>query len=232
MLTPPPVAPSLLACSFHTTSDVMVLPLPTSLVPPQARTCGLEAGKSTLLPVAPSVEPLSPAATVMVMPRAAADWHAASSALIACAVQLDSGPPQLIEITLGIIGRVVHRAADRIDEALVGVGREVDNNLCARGDGRRDFDIQHHLAVRAVGVAGRVLAFVHRNRGHLGRGLSQSFEVGGKIRGAVATAQLDDADGLPGGGCPWGKLVKLAHLNRECRRCAVAWAGEALFRPH
>ena len=81
----------------------MVLPLPMSLVPPQARTCGLEAGKSTLLPVAPSLEPLSPAATVMVMPRAAADWHAASSAFIACAVQLDSGPPQLIEITLGLL---------------------------------------------------------------------------------------------------------------------------------
>ena len=49
LLTPPPVAPSLLAGSFQTTSEVMVVPLPESLVPPQARTCGLEAGKSTLL---------------------------------------------------------------------------------------------------------------------------------------------------------------------------------------
>jgi hypothetical protein len=39
----------------------------------------------------------------MVTPSAAADWHAASSAVIACAVQLDSGPPQLIEITLGLL---------------------------------------------------------------------------------------------------------------------------------
>ena len=81
----------------------MVAPFASSLVPPQASTCGLEAGKSTLFPVPPSVDPLSPAATVMVTPNAAADWHAASSAVMACAVQLDSGPPQLIEITLGLL---------------------------------------------------------------------------------------------------------------------------------
>ena len=73
LLTPPPVAPSLLASSFQTTSLVMVVPLPMSVVPPQARTWGLEEGKSTLLPVPPSVEPLSPAATVTEMPSAAAD---------------------------------------------------------------------------------------------------------------------------------------------------------------
>ena len=82
----------------------MVEPLPSSLVPPQARTCGLEAGKSTWLApsVTPSVEPSSPAATVIVMPRAAADWQAASRAVMAWAVQLDSGPPQLMEMTLGL----------------------------------------------------------------------------------------------------------------------------------
>ena len=53
--------------------------------------------------VAPSVEPLSPAATVMVTPSAAADWQAASSAVMDCWVQLDSGPPQLMEMTLGLL---------------------------------------------------------------------------------------------------------------------------------
>jgi hypothetical protein len=38
----------------------------------------------------------------MVMPSAAADWHAASSAVMACAVQLTSADPQEIEITLGL----------------------------------------------------------------------------------------------------------------------------------
>src|ERR1019366_452651 len=56
MLTPPPVAPPWLASSFHTTSETIVSPLASSLVPPQASTCGLEAGKSTLLPIPPSVD--------------------------------------------------------------------------------------------------------------------------------------------------------------------------------
>src|ERR1035438_9062102 len=82
LLTPPPVAPSWLANSFHTTSETIVAPLASSLVPPHASTCGLEAGKSTLLPIPPSVDPSSPAATVIVIPSAAADWQAASIAVI------------------------------------------------------------------------------------------------------------------------------------------------------
>src|SRR3954469_3412022 len=104
-LTPPPVAPSLFESSFQTSSELMLEPEPASLVPPQARTCGLEAGKSQccLPSVRPSVEPSSPAATVMVMPRAAADWQAASSEVMDCWVHWDSGPPQLIEMTLGLL---------------------------------------------------------------------------------------------------------------------------------
>ena len=128
-----------------------------------------------------------------------------------------------------IVGRVVHRAADGIDEALVGIGCEVDNDLCPRGDGSRDFDIEHDLAIRAVRVAGRVLALVHRDSSYRGRRLAQSFEVGGEVRGAIAATQLDDADGLAGGRRTLGKLVKLAHLNRGVRGagCAGVGAGEA-----
>src|ERR1700691_2323896 len=97
LLTPPPVAPSLLANSFHTTSETSVEPLASSWFPPQASTCGLDAGKSTLLPVAPSVEPLSPAATVMVTPSAAADWQAASSAALGCGVPHCAGPPPAVD---------------------------------------------------------------------------------------------------------------------------------------
>ena len=71
------------------------------LVPPQPRTCGLDAGKSTCLP------PALPVSRAVVACRhrdrdssAAAAWQASSSDVIACAVQVDSGPPQLIEITL------------------------------------------------------------------------------------------------------------------------------------
>ena len=42
----PPVAPPR-GWAFQTTSAEMLEPLPRRLVPPQARTCGLEAGKST-----------------------------------------------------------------------------------------------------------------------------------------------------------------------------------------
>jgi hypothetical protein len=46
-LTPPPVAPSPVERSFHTTSLAIVLPLMVSVVPPQASAYGLDAGKST-----------------------------------------------------------------------------------------------------------------------------------------------------------------------------------------
>src|SRR5580704_5181008 len=36
----------------------------------------------------------------------------------------------------GVIGRVVHRSADRINKALVGVGCEVNHNFSARSDSR------------------------------------------------------------------------------------------------
>ena len=127
----------------------------------------------------------------------------------------------------------MHSAADGIDEALVGIGREVDNDLCPRRDGSGDLDIEHDLAIRAVGVARRVLALVDGYSSHLGRFLTQSFEVGGKIRGAIAAAQLDDADGLASSRRTLGKLVKLAHLNRGVggAGCAGMGAGEALRSP-
>ena len=70
---PPPVAPPSVP-SFQTTSLEIVVPLAFNRVPPHARTLGLEAGKSTWAwpSLTPSLDPLSPAATVMVIPNAAA----------------------------------------------------------------------------------------------------------------------------------------------------------------
>src|SRR5579859_1421508 len=104
VLNPPPLAPPL-APSFQTVS-VPIAPFDeTSAVPPQPSTCGLDEGKSTLLEpsVAPSLEPLSPEATVMVTPRAAASCATWSMVCIDCAVQLDSGFPQLMETTEGLL---------------------------------------------------------------------------------------------------------------------------------
>ena len=88
-LTPPPPAPSLFASSFQTTSEVIVfvLRLPISWVPPQASTCGLDAGKSTCTPLVlfgSSLLPLSPAATVTVTPSAAASANTLSIELRLC----------------------------------------------------------------------------------------------------------------------------------------------------
>ena len=104
-LMPPPVAPSLFASSFHTVSLLMLLPEATNFVPPQASTLGLEAGKSTWFSpsVTPSVEPSSPAATQTVTPMAAAAWNASSMEVMACCVQEDSGPPQLMETIDGLL---------------------------------------------------------------------------------------------------------------------------------
>ena len=104
LLTPPPPAPPC-APSFHTLSAEIALLAAASRVPPQARACGLDAGKSTWLALSftPSLEPLSPEATQTVIPIAAADWKAESNAVMACSVHADSGPPQLIDITDGLL---------------------------------------------------------------------------------------------------------------------------------
>src|SRR5581483_11219056 len=93
---PPPL-------SVHTVSVGLLLE-PVRLVPPQPMALGLEAGKSTCSDpsVTPSLAPPSPEATHTGSPIATASANASSMACIACAVQLDSGPPQLIEITVGL----------------------------------------------------------------------------------------------------------------------------------
>src|SRR5271155_3251599 len=104
VLNPPPVAPPS-APSFQTVSLVTVPLDESSVVPPQARTLGLEEGKSTLLEpsLTPSLEPSSPEATVMVTPRAAPSCATWSKVVISWLVQPDSGPPQLMEMTDGLL---------------------------------------------------------------------------------------------------------------------------------
>src|SRR5215470_17793447 len=100
---PPPVALSV--DSFQTTSLEILLPLAAIFVPPHPSANGLDAGKSTCAfpSPTPSPEPLSPDAQQTVTPRAAAVCKAWSNEFIACAVQLLSGPPQLIEMTEGLL---------------------------------------------------------------------------------------------------------------------------------
>ena len=65
---------------------------------------------------------------------------------------------------------VVNRRGDRIEETLIRIGREIDGDLRCRSDRAGDLDIQHHLAIRAARIAGRlVLPVVDRDRGNLGQ---------------------------------------------------------------
>ena len=125
--------------------------------------------------VTPSVEPSSPEATVMVTPSAAADWQAASSAVIACWVHLDSAAAPADGDDAGLVGGVVDGGADGVDEALVGVGGEVDDDLCAGSYGCGDFDVEHDFAVGAVGVGGRVFAAVDGDGDDGGRSSGRGF---------------------------------------------------------
>ena len=82
-----------------------VLTSPISRVPPQPSAFGLEAGKSTFTALAlfgSSLLPLSPAATVTVTPSTAPSAIAEFIADRLCADQEFSGPPQLIETTIGV----------------------------------------------------------------------------------------------------------------------------------
>ncbi len=88
----------------------------------------------------------------------------------------------------GLVFGVVDGGGDGVDEALVGVGGEVDDDLGAGCDGCGDFDVEHDFAVGAVGVGGRVLAAVDGDSGDVGGFLSEGFEVGGDVGGAVAAA--------------------------------------------
>src|SRR4029078_9592322 len=109
MLTPPPVAPPrpltrspLPPC--HTTS-VNFLYLRVFMVPPTARTNGLELGKSTCAPLVfcMSPEPSSPAAQATVISRAAATFSRALRAFRAAFDQPleSSAAPQLIDKAAG-----------------------------------------------------------------------------------------------------------------------------------
>ena len=73
------------------------------------------------------------------------------------AVQLDSAAAPTDGDDAGVVGGVVDGGGDGVDEALVGVGGEVDDDLGAGSDGGGDFDVEHDFAVGAVGVGGAFL---------------------------------------------------------------------------
>ena len=117
-------------------------------------------------------------------------------AVTACAVQPLSGPPQLIDTTLGLWGLVVRGLADGVDEALVGVGREVDGQRGVRRARTRHLNVQRHLSVGVRVLARRVNCAIHQDRDDLRWRESHGLEGGPGVGVGDAAAELDDGDGL------------------------------------
>ena len=229
LLTPPPVAPPLLASSFQTISEVMVEPLPTEVGASAGEDVGAGGGEvdvvlAVSLPVGGAV-----------VAGGYGDGDAESGGgLAGCVERVHGlvGPTGLGAAPAdgddaGFVGGVVDGSGDGVDEALVGVGGEVDDDLCAGRDGGGDFDVEHDLAVGAVGVGGCVLAAVYGDGGDGRDSLAEAFEVGGDVGGAVAAAELDDADGLV---LPRWLLRGICRAGRPGQVCRRGWRRRGVWR--
>jgi hypothetical protein len=123
----------------------------------------------------------------------------------------------------------VHRGRDRVEKALVGVGREVDRDQRLRRDGRGDLDVEHHLAVGAVRRRRLVVRAVDEDRLHLRRRQAQPAEIGLQVGRPVAAAELDDADALPAA-VEAGREVVQPGQRRRCERGLGCPRGEGARR--
>ena len=112
---------------------------------------------------------------------------------------------------------------DGVDEALVGVGREVDDDL-APGATAAETSMSSMTSPSALlALLGEFLPSSTETAVTVGGLLAEGFEVGGDIGGAVAAAELDDADGLSCRGCACGKLIELADLDGSVGDVCAAW---------
>ena len=81
--------------------------------------------------------------------------------------------PQLMLIAVGVGAWAAVR--HRVEESLVGVGREVDDDVGARRERTGDLDVEQHLAVGPVRVLARhVRRAVDADGGHRRAGLTPS----------------------------------------------------------
>ena len=69
------------------------------------------------------------------------------------------------------------RGRDRVDEPLIGVVREIHDDLRAGRDRADDLDVEHHLAIGVLVGAGRVGPLPNLDRNHGWRGDPEAAEV-------------------------------------------------------
>src|ERR1700730_7550446 len=77
----------------------------------------------------------------------------------------------------GIVLGVVDGVSEGVEESLVGVGCKVNHNARTRSDGTGNLDVEHDLAIGAVGVGGTVLSGPYGDGDHLGWLLTEGLEV-------------------------------------------------------
>src|SRR5690242_20674249 len=113
---------------------------------------------------------------------------------------------------------VVNRGIDSFEKTLIRVRSEINGNLRFRSDASSDFDIEHHLAIWAVGIAGSpVMRPTHSYRADGHSLQSQLFPIGFQIGIAVAATELNQRDSLTFTCRSFRKIIEFGDLGWSIR---------------
>ena len=89
------------------------------------------------------------------------------------------------------------REGNGVEEAAVGVGREVDGNGGTWGSSTGDLDVQYDLAIRSVGISRwRVARAIHANCHHARRLRPDCREILRDVRWLESPIQFNECDAL------------------------------------
>ena len=133
------------------------------------------------------------------------------------------------------------RCIERVVEAIVGIRREVHDDLRARRDRPGHLDVERDFAVGAVWLPRRrVVSAADRDGDNAGCLDAELREILVDIDGTIAAAELEDRDRLPLAVDAFGKVVQRRDLDRgeRLRRCmrrepsAAGKRDDAAMRPH
>src|SRR5262249_52973031 len=95
------------------------------------------------------------------------------------------------------VALVMDCSGDRVKEAAIGVGREVDDDLRPRCYGPGHFDVEHDFSIGTPGISSRLVgASVHPDIDHSWQGNAKLAKVGLKIGRTEPTAQFNQSNGL------------------------------------
>ena len=118
----------------------------------------------------------------------------------------------------GAIRRVMDGGRQRVEKALVGVGREIKGDLRGGSYGADNFDIEFHFAVRAVRTAGGgIRAAINGDNSDFGLRNFEAGEIFCEVGGIVSSAQFQDSHTLARAVRAGRKIVSLRDNQRSVR---------------